>query len=85
MTKTVSFVIMLIAMIFLAYTPILAGEKNKARYYKDQNYWIFKSDPDAKKSGWQRNQNWGSTYESYGYDGNSHNDSGHSGKGGKKK
>lgn len=82
MNKTISFIIMLMAMTFLVYTPILAGEKNKERVYKDNQYWQFRSDPDPTKSGWRVNPNYGSTYTERGYGGSNYNKN-H--KGGKRK
>jgi hypothetical protein len=86
MNKTVSFIIMIMAMVLLFYTPIIAGEKNnRERVYRDDQYWIFRSDPDASKSGWRSNPNFGDSYSERSYGGNNdHGNKGHSGKGGKK-
>jgi|WetSurMetagenome_2_1015567.scaffolds.fasta_scaffold1879013_2 hypothetical protein len=72
MTKIASFIILLMALLILFYTPsLIAGEKNKV--YRDNEYWIFRTDPDVSKSGWRKNENFGQEYRSYGYDGHKSN------------
>jgi hypothetical protein len=85
MTKTVSFTIMILAFLMLIVAPIYGGDKNgrSGSVTRNNDYWQFRSDPDASKSGWSKNPNWGQNYHTdnyHDYDGG-HNQGNKEGKG----